>query len=157
MREVRVIGESGEMLGVMSTRDALDHARDAGMDLVEIAPNAEPPVTKIINWGKYQYQISKDQAKQKKNSKNSEMKEMRIGLKIGVGDLETKLKKVRGFLADGSKVKLQVVFKGREMAHQEIGFAKLDSILESLSDVAVPENKPSMGGRFLNIIIRSKK
>lgn len=157
MREVRVIGESGEMIGVMPTRNALDHARDVGMDLVEISPNAEPPVVKVIDWGKYQYQMAKDQAKQKKNSKNGEVKEMRIGLKIGTGDLETKLKKVRDFLADGSKVKLQVVFKGREMAHKEIGFAKLDSILESLSDVATPESQPNMGGRFLNIMIRSKK
>lgn len=145
------------MIGIMSTREALDRAREAGKDLVEISPNAEPPVAKIIDWGKYQYQIAKDQAKQKKNSKNGEVKEMRIGLKIGSGDLETKLKKVRGFLNDGSKVKLQIVFKGREMAHKEMGFTKLDAILASLDDIAVAENKPIMGGRFLNIIIRSKK
>lgn len=145
------------MLGVMPTRSALDIARDAGLDLVEISPNADPPVAKIVDWGKYQYQQTKAQAKQKRNSRQGEVKEMRIGLKIGVGDLETKLKKVREFLADGSKVKLQLVFKGREMAHKDLGFAKLDDILESLADVAVPENKPSMGGRFLNIMIRSKK
>ncbi len=156
-RELRVIGESGGMLGVMPTRSALDIARDAGLDLVEISPNADPPVAKIVDWGKYQYQQTKAQAKQKRNSRQGEVKEMRIGLKIGVGDLETKLKKVREFLADGSKVKLQLVFKGREMAHKDLGFAKLDDILESLADVAVPENKPSMGGRFLNIMIRSKK
>lgn len=158
VREVRVIGESGEMLGVMLTKDALDRAREAGMDLVEISPNAEPPVVKIIDWGKYQYQQAKAANLAKKSSKGQgEVKEMRIGLKIGQGDLETKLNKVRGFLADGSKVKIQVVFKGREMAHKEIGFAKLDSILEMLSDVAVAENKPTMGGRFLNIMVRSKK
>jgi translation initiation factor IF-3 len=154
---VRVIGESGEMLGVMPTRDALDAARDAGVDLVEISPNAEPPVVKIIDWGKYQYQQAKEANKAKKNSKNGEVKEMRIGLKIGAGDLETKLKKVREFLADGDKVKLQVVFKGREMAHKEIGFAKLDDILQMLEDVAIAENKPTMGGRFLNIMVRAKK
>lgn len=154
---MRVIGESGEMLGVMFTRKALDLAHEAGLDLVEISPNAEPHVAKIVDWGKYQYQQSKAQAKQKKNSKQGEVKEMRIGLKIGTGDLETKLKKVRGFLEDGSKVKLQIVFKGREMAHQELGFAKLDDILKSLEDVATPENKPTMGGRFLNVMVRSKK
>ncbi len=154
---MRVIGESGEMLGVMPTQEALDRAREAGVDLVEISPNAEPPVVKIIDWGKYQYQQAKEANRTKKNSKNGEVKEMRIGLKIGSGDLETKLAKVRKFLADGNKVKLQIVFKGREMAHKEIGFAKLDGILEMLADVATPENKPTMGGRFLNIMIRSKK
>ena len=154
-RELRVIGESGEQLGIMSTRDALDAARDAGLDLVEISPAAMPPVAKIIDWGKYQYQKVKEQQRNKKSARTSEIKQMRIGLKIGQGDLDIKLRKIRGFLDDGDKVKIQVIFRGREMAHPEIGRALLDRILESLSDVAVSDQKPIMAGKNLSVMIRS--
>jgi len=154
-RELRVIGESGEQLGIMSTRDALDAARDAGLDLVEISPAAMPPVAKIIDWGKYQYQKVKEQQRNKKSARTSEIKQMRIGLKIGQGDLDIKLRKIRGFLDDGDKVKIQVIFRGREMAHPEIGRALLDRILESLSDAAVSDQKPIMAGKNLSVMIRS--
>ena len=154
-RELRVIGESGEQLGVMSRWDALDAARDAGLDLVEISPLATPPVAKIVDWGKYQYQKMKEQQRNKKSARQSEIKQMRIGLKIGQGDLDIKLRKIRGFLDDGDKVKIQVIFRGREMAHPEIGRALLDRILESLSDVAVSDQKPIMAGKNLSVMIRS--
>ncbi|MCL2037819.1 translation initiation factor IF-3 [Candidatus Saccharibacteria bacterium] len=154
-RELRVIGESGEQLGVMSRWDALDAARDAGLDLVEISPLATPPVAKIVDWGKYQYQKMKEQQRNKKSARQSEIKQMRIGLKIGQGDLDIKLRKIRGFLDDGDKVKIQVIFRGREMAHPEIGRALLDRILESLSDVAIADQKPIMAGKNLSVMIRS--
>jgi translation initiation factor IF-3 len=155
-RELRVIGESGEQLGIMSTRDALDAARDAGLDLVEISPATTPPVAKIVDWGKYQYQKIKEQQRNKKSAKQSEIKQMRVGLKIGQGDLDIKLRKIRGFLDSGDKVKIQVVFRGREMAHPEIGRALLDRILESLSDVATTDQKAIMAGRNLSIMVRVK-
>jgi len=154
-RELRVIGESGEQLGIMSKFDALDAARYAGLDLVEVSPAATPPVAKIIDWGKYQYQKMKEQRRNKKSSSHGEIKQMRIGLKIGSGDLDIKLRKIRKFLADGDKVKIQVIFRGREMAHPEIGRGLLDRILESLADVATTDQKPIMAGRNLSIMIRS--
>jgi translation initiation factor IF-3 len=153
--ELRVIGASGEQLGIMSKMDALDAARNAGLDLVEISPAATPPVVKIVDWGKYQYQKMKEQQRNKKSASHSEIKQMRIGLKIGSGDLDIKLRKIRKFLSDGDKVKIQVVFRGREMAHPEIGRALLDRVLESLSDVSITDQKPIMAGRNLSIMIRS--
>ncbi|MDR0957480.1 MAG: translation initiation factor IF-3 [Candidatus Nomurabacteria bacterium] len=154
-RELRVIGASGEQLGIMSRFEALDAAREAGLDLVEISPNAAPPVAKIVDWGKYQYQKMKEQQRNKKSARVSEIKQMRIGLKIGQGDLDIKMRKIRKFLADGDKVKIQVVFRGREMAHPEIGRALLDRVLESLADVAVADQKPVMAGKNLSVMIRS--
>jgi translation initiation factor IF-3 len=154
-RELRVIGESGEQLGIMSIRDALDAARDAGLDLVEISPTATPPVAKIIDWGKYQYQKIKEQQRSKKSARASEIKQMRIGLKIGSGDLDIKLRKIRGFLSEGDKVKIQIVFRGREMAHPEIGRTLLDRILGLLGDSAIADQKPVMAGKNLSVMIRS--
>ncbi|NCU29774.1 translation initiation factor IF-3 [Candidatus Saccharibacteria bacterium] len=155
-RELRVIGANSEQLGIMSLKDALQAAEEAGLDLVEISPDANPPVAKIINWGKFQYQKMKDLQKSKRSSKVSELKQMRFGLKIGSGDLEIKLRKVRGFLADGHKVRLQVVYKGREMAHKEIGYALMDKIVETLGDEVIVEQKPQMAGRNLSVVLRSK-
>ena len=139
----------------MSRNDALDAAKDAGLDLVEISPNATPPVAKIVDWGKYQYQKMKEQQRNKKSARTSEIKQMRLGLKIGQNDLNIKLRKIRGFLSGGDKVKIQVVFRGREMAHPEIGRVLLDKILEDLSDVAIADQKPIMAGRNLSVMIRS--
>ncbi len=154
-RELRVIGASGDQLGVMPTARALDKAREVGLDLVEISPNAAPPVAKIVDWGKYQYQKMKEQQRNRKNAHSSEIKQMRLGLKISQNDLNIKLRKVRKFLLDGDKVKIQLIFRGREMAHPEVGRDLLSKILDQLSDVAVADNKPVMAGRNLNIIIRS--
>ena len=140
---------------MISRQDALRAAEDAGLDLVEISPNADPPVAKIVDWGKYQYQKMKDQQRNKRATKASDLKQMRFGLKIGSGDLDVKLRKVRGFLADGHKVRLQVVYKGREMAHKQIGYELMDKIIESLSEESVVEQKPQMAGRNLSVVIRS--
>ncbi len=155
-REVRVIGQSGEQLGIMSLKDAFSLAQEARLDLVEISPNAEPPVVKIIDWGKFQYQKMKEQQKNKRKAKSTELKQMRFGLKIGNGDLEIKIKKIKKFLSEGNKVKIQIVFKGREMAHKEIGFDMANKIITLLDEEAIIEQKPQMAGRNLSLVIRSK-
>lgn len=117
---------------------------------------ASPPVAKVIDWGKYQYQKMKEQQRNRKNAKTSELKQMRLGLKIGQHDLDIKLKKIRGFLADGNKVKILIFFRGREMAHQELGHQLMHSIIEMLEPDATVEQKPQMAGRNLSIVVRSK-
>jgi translation initiation factor IF-3 len=154
--ELRVVGTDGEQLGVMSRSDALKLAEEAGVDLVEISPNAAPPVAKIVDWGKYQYQKMKEQQKNRKNNKQSELKQMRFGLKIGSGDLEIKLRKIREFLADGHKVRIQIFYRGREMAHKDLGYVLIDKITALLEDNAIVEQKPQMAGRNLSIVVRSK-
>ena len=140
----------------MALCDALQAAEDAGLDLVEISPNANPPVAKIIDWGKFQYQKIKDQQRNKRAAKVGDLKQMRFGLKIGAGDLEVKLRKIRDFLANGHKVRIQVVYKGREMAHKEIGYELIQKITDQLEEEAILEQKPQMAGRNLSVVIRSK-
>jgi len=155
-QELRVIGSDGEQLGIMSRSDALKAAEEAGVDLVEISPNAAPPVAKIVDWGKYQYQKMKELQKNRKSSKQSELKQMRFGLKIGAGDLEIKLRKIREFLAAGHKVRIQIFYRGREMAHKELGYEMIDRIVSLLEEDAILEQKPQMAGRNLSIVVRSK-
>ena len=150
---MRVIGESGEQLGIMSRQAALDKARQAGVDLVEFSPNANPPVVKIIDWGKYQYQKMQ---RNRRSNKAKELKQMRFGLKIGANDLEIKLRKIRKFLAEGHKVKVLIFFRGREMAHRELGYNLISQVVSALEDEAIVEQKPLMAGRNLSIVIRSK-
>jgi len=154
--QLRVIGASGEQLGIMSLSEALKIAEEAGVDLIEISPSANPPVVKVVDWGKYQYQKMKEQQKNRKNTKTVELKQMRMGLKIGTNDLEIKLRKIREFLADGHKVKITVIFRGREMAHQELGYEMIDKIINKLEEVSILEQRPIMAGRNLSITVRSK-
>jgi translation initiation factor IF-3 len=134
----------------------LKAAEDAGLDLVEISPQATPPVAKIIDWGKYQYQKMKELQRNKKRAKVSELKQIRLGLKIGQHDLDIKLKKVQSFLEDGDKVRIQLMYRGRENAHQELGFGLMDRIITALGDNVTVEQKPQINGRNLSMIIRSK-
>lgn len=140
----------------MSRQEALKAAEEAGVDLVEISPNAAPPVAKIVDWGKYQYQKMKEQQKNRKSSKASELKQMRLGLKIGTNDLDIKLRKIRGFLTAGHKVRIQIFYRGREMAHKELGYEMIDRIMALLEEDAILEQKPQMAGRNLSIVVRSK-
>ncbi len=142
----------------MSSREAQLLAKEQGVDLVEIAANANPPVVKIIDWGKYQYQKMKEEAKNRKKAreKQSELKQMKVGLKISENDLNIKVRKMREFLEDGDRVKIMIVFKGREMAHKEIGFQLLDKITELLGDNAIVEGKPQLSGRNLLVQVRKK-
>lgn len=123
--------------------------------MVEISPNANPPVARIVDWGKYNYQKTKEMQRNRKHAKASEVKQMRLGLKIGTNDLEIKLRKIRSFLEDGHKVKIMAFFRGREMAHQELGYELLKRITESLSDVAVVDQTPQLAGKNLSIVVRS--
>ena len=142
----------------MSSRDAQLLANQQGVDLVEIAANAIPPVVKVIDWGKYQYQKMKEEAKNRKKarSKQSELKQMKIGLKISDNDLNIKVRKMRGFLDDGDRVKIMIVFKGREMAHKELGSELLNKVMELLGSDIIVESKQQMSGRNLSIQIRKK-
>lgn len=140
----------------MSRADALKAAEEAGLDLVEISPNADPPVAKIVDWGKFQYQKMKEAQKNRRSNKQSELKQMRFGLKIGQGDLDIKLRKVREFLAEGHKVRIQVFFRGREMAHKELGFDMIKKIGTILEEEAVFEHQPTMAGRNISVVVRKK-
>jgi translation initiation factor IF-3 len=153
--ELRVVGPDGNQIGVLSRSEALLEAEKAGLDLVEVSPQASPPVARIVDWGKYLYQKTKEQQKSRKNSKAVEVKQMRMGLKIGSNDLEIKLRKIREFLEAGHKVKIMVFFRGREMAHQELGYDLLRKIADQLSEVAIVDQKPIMAGKNLGIVVRS--
>jgi translation initiation factor IF-3 len=156
--EVRVIGESGEQLGIMSSKEAQILARQQGVDLVEIAANANPPVVKIIDWGKFQYQKMKEEAKNRKKAreKQSDLKQMKIGLKISDNDLNIKVRKMREFVDDGDRVKIIIVLRGREMAHKELGQELLDKVLGLMGDDIVIEGKTQWSGRNLSVQVRKK-
>ena len=140
----------------MSSRDAQLLARDAGLDLVEISPNANPPVVKIIEWGKYQYQKMKEQSRAKKKAKSSELKQIRLGLKIGENDLNIKCRKILELLEGGDRVKVMIIFRGREMAHKEIGTELMNKIIEKLGPDIVVDGKSQMSGRNLIFLVRHK-
>ena len=154
---VRLVGADGSQLGVVTRDEALEAAAEAGLDLAEIAPNADPPVAKILDWGKYRYEQGKQLAKSRKNQKQVEIKEVRIGLKIGQHDLDVKLNRARKFLAQGDKVKISLRFRGREISRPQLGRDILDRVMEAISDVAVQEQAPIMTGRDLNMIIGTRK
>lgn len=152
-----MVGSDGEQLGIMSRAEALAAAQENGVDLVEIAPKSSPPVAKLIDWGKFQYQKMKEQKKNRAKSKQSELKQMRFGLKIGQGDIDIKLRKIQSFLDAGHKVRIQIFYRGREMAHKELGYELIDRIVEQLGEDVIVEQKPQMAGRNLSIVVRSKK
>lgn len=141
---------------MMSSKQALELAREAGVDLVEISPNASPPVVKVIDWGKYQYQKMKEAQKSRKKNKGGELKQMRLGLKIGANDLNIKIRKIKEFLEDGHRVKIMIVYRGREMAHKELGNQLMDKVLDLLAEHAVADQAPQMAGRNLSVSIRRK-
>jgi translation initiation factor IF-3 len=142
-------------LGVLSRTEALEAAKAADMDLIEVSPDASPPVAKIVDWGKYNYQRTKQLQKSRKNSKSLEMKQIRVGLKIGANDLTIKLRKVSGFLEAGHKVKIAVVYRGRELAHKELGFKLAERIQAELGEAIAVDQEPQFAGRQLSFVIRS--
>ena len=149
----RLIDYDGNQLGVFMIEEAKRRAQSAGFDLVEIAPDAKPPVCRIMNYGKYKYEQAVKQKQAKKNQTRIEVKEMKFRPKIDVGDYETKKKHVLRFLGDGNKVKITIMFRGREMAHPEQGISILERLADDLSDVAVVESKPVMEGRNMHMTI----
>lgn len=152
---VRVIDEDGSQLGVLSKRDALQLAEERGLDLVEVSPNADPPVCKIVDWGKYNYQKTKQLQKSKQHAKALEVKQMRFGLKISDHDLGVKLRKVTGFLDAGHKVKLTVFFRGRENAHKDLGFRLAEKVIDGFGETIIVDQQPQLSGKQLSFVIRS--
>ena len=130
-------------------------ADEQELDLVEISPNADPPVAKIVDWGKFNYQRTKQQQKNKRNTKTLDVKQMRFGLKIGEHDLEVKLNKVRDFLEAGHKVKITVFYRGRELAHKDLGFKLAEKVIGLFGEAVVVEQQPQLAGKQLSFVIRS--
>ena len=139
----------------MSRQEALQKAQLAELDLVEISPDSKPPVAKIVNWGKFNYQRTKQLQKSRRNTKVSELKQMRFGLKISEHDMGVKLKKINSFLQDGDKVRISIVYKGRELAHKELGNKLMDKIISELGDGVATDQQPQFAGRQLSTVVRS--
>ena len=150
-----MIDENGNQLGILSRSEALQAAIDRELDLVEISPEATPPVAKIVDWGKYNYQRTKQLQRNKRNAKTLDLKQMRIGLKISEHDLGVKLRKVTDFLEEGHKVKMTIFYRGRELAHKELGFKLADKVINELGESIAVDQKPEFAGKQLNFVIRS--
>ena len=155
--EVRVIGEEGEQLGIMSVKEALALAEEAGVDLIKIAPTAKPPVCKIADYGKYKYDQMRREKEAKKKQKVVEVKEIRLSPNIDTNDLNTKANSARKFLTKGDKVKVSLRFRGREMAHMNSSKHILDDFAELLADVAVVEKAPKVEGRSMTMFLTEKR
>jgi len=155
-QEVRLIDNEDKQIGIMSLSDAFKLAQEKELDLVEIAPSAKPPVVKIIDFSKFIYYLNKKKKEEKKNTKTSQTKQIRFGPFIGEHDLDIKLKKARGFLDDGDKVKFAVKFAGRQITKKELGEQVLNKVLQSLDDVAKAEKEMRMEGRQLVVILTKK-
>ena len=155
VREVRLIREDGEQ-GIITTQEALELARDQGLDLVEVAPQANPPVVKILDYGKFKFENEKKVRDSKKKQKLLKLKEIRMQPKIDDHDLDFKSKHVKSFLAEGNKVKVTVRFRGRELAHPELGLEVLKSVLERLDGDYVMDKNPAMEGKFMSMVLSSK-
>ncbi len=156
VREVRLIDDKGEQKGIVPTLEALNMARELSLDLVEVAPTANPPACKILDYGKYRFEMEKKLRESKKKQKLQELKEIRMQPKIDDHDLDFKSKHVKEFLADGDKVKVTIRFRGRELAHTELGLVVLKDVLSKLGDDYVIEKQPAMEGRFMSMTLAPK-
>ena len=156
-REIRLIGEDGEQLGIMSAREAMKIAQEAELDLVKIAPAAKPPVCKIIDNGKYKYEQARKEKEAKKKQKTVEVKEVRLSPNIDTNDLNTKINNAKKFISKGNKVKVTLRFRGREMAHVQQSKHILDDFAETLADVAVVEKPAKMEGRAMSMVLAEKR
>ena len=156
VREVRLIDDKGDQKGIVPTIEALKMAKEQELDLVEVAPQANPPVCKILDYGKYRFEQEKKLLDSKKNQKQLKLKEIRMQPKIGSGDLDFKSKHVQEFLNEGNKVKVTIRFRGRELAHTELGYDVLKEVLKRLDDEYVIEKQPAMEGRFMSMTLSPK-
>lgn len=154
--EIRVVGEDGEMAGVMSVAEGIKLAEESGLDLVELSPNAKPPVCKIIDYSKYKYEQQKKASEARKKQKTVDVKEVKIRPGIEDHDYQVKMRNARKFLENGDKVKVTMRFRGREMAHQEIGFNLLKRMIEELADVGKVDLHPKMEGRQIIMVLSSE-
>lgn len=151
--EVRVVAENGDQVGIKPLQEAINIAQEANLDLVEVAPNASPPVCKIIDYGKFKYELQKKESLAKKNRTENTLKEVKLRYCTDTGDLNTKLRQARKFLSNGSKVKFSMRFRGRERAFMRLGREKLDHIVDRLSDVANQDGNSNYNGHQLSIIL----
>ena len=156
-KEVRVIGEDGEQLGIMPTKEAMRLAEEAGVDLVKIAPTAKPPVCKIVDYGKFKYEQTRKEKEAKKKQKTVEIKEIRLSPNIDTNDLNTKINAARKFISKGDRVKITLRFRGREMAHMNNSKHILDDIAEALSDIAIVDKAPKVEGRSMTMFLAEKR
>ena len=156
-REVRLIGEDGQLVGIMSSRDAYKMAQDAGLDLVKIAPKAQPPVCKIVDYGKYRYEQARKEKEAKKKQKTMEVKEVRLSPNIDANDLNTKINQARKFLEHGDKVKVTLRFRGRELANVEQSKVILDNFAEKLAEIAVIDKTAKFEGRSMIMFLTQKR
>ncbi len=156
-KEIRLIGENGEQLGIMSAKDAYAQAQEAGLDLIKIAPTAKPPVCKIADYGKFRYEQLRKAKEAKKNQKVTDVKELRLSPNIDENDLNTKANQARKFLQHGDKVKVTLKFRGREMAHMNLGKEILDGFAERLTDCAIVDKPAKLEGRSMIMILSEKK
>lgn len=156
-KEVRLIGQDGEQLGIMSSKDAMKLAREADLDLVKIAPGAKPPVCKIIDYSKYKYEQTRKEREAKKKQKTMEVKEVRLSPNIDTNDLNTKANQARKFLDKGNKVKVALRFRGREMTHINYSKQILDRFYEKLEDIAMVDKQPKMEGRMMVMFLSRKR
>ncbi|MGF7171442.1 translation initiation factor IF-3 [Sphingobium xanthum] len=154
--KVRVIDEEGENLGVMYTREAIEQAAEIGLDLVEVSPNADPPVCKFLDIGKYKYEAQKKANIARKTQKTQEIKEIKMRPNIDDHDYDTKMKKVHDFIGEGDKVKVTLRFRGRELAHQQLGMQLLQRVAENTSEIAKVESYPRMEGRQMLMVLSPK-
>ena len=156
-KEVRVIAENGDQLGVMPVKEAMKLAQEAELDLVKIAPKAQPPVCKIIDYGKYRYELARKEKEARKKQKVVEIKEIRLSPNIDSNDLNTKMNAAKKFLSKGDKVKITLRFRGREMAHMNASKHILDDFAASLGEIAVVEKAPKVEGRSISMVLAEKK
>ena len=156
-REIRLIGENGEQLGIMSAREAMKRAQEAELDLVKIAPTAKPPVCKIIDYGKYRYEMARKEKEAKKKQKIIEVKEVRLSPNIDSNDLSTKINAARKFIQKGNKVKITLRFRGRAMAHMNASRHILDDFAKELADIAVVEKPSKVEGRSIVMFLTEKR
>ena len=156
-KEVRLIGADGEQLGIMSAREAYKLAQEAELDLVKIAPGAKPPVCKIIDYGKYRYELARKEKEARKKQKTVELKEVRLSPNIDTNDLNTKMNAARKFISKGNKVKVTLRFRGREMANVQASKHILDDFAEALADIAVVEKAPKLEGRSMGMVLAEKR
>ena len=156
-KEIRLIGENGEQLGIMSAREAMKLAEEAELDLVKIAPTAKPPVCKIIDYGKYRYELARKEKEAKKKQKVIEVKELRLSPNIDTNDLNTKINAAKKFLTKGDKVKVTLRFRGREMAHMNASKHILDDFAEALTEIAVVEKPAKVEGRSMTMVLAEKR
>ena len=156
-REVRLIGENGEQLGIMSAKDAMKLAREAELDLVKVAPMAKPPVCKIIDYGKYRYEMARKEKEARKKQKTIEIKEVRLSPNIDVNDLNTKINNAKKFISKGNKVKITLRFRGREMSHMQDHRHILEDFANELAEIAVIDKPIKQEGRSLTLFLTEKK